>query len=1206
MFYKHNGENLLNSSNTNSISLSSNPMYNFLAVNVCGLNSKLKYRNIHEIVCNHDFICLCEIRTPFIPYDEFPGYDAIISNRKCKKNGIETDTLTGLAILIKTCDKFSFQIIEAKKTNCEWILWVKVCDLKNEFSFLLGSTYIPCETSSYYSDNIYETIVEDVLDLTTEYQLPFILMGDFNSRCGNLSDTVIYEKEITSITGFSDEDSNYIEQLGLLQRKSEDGVVNRNGKDLITFCKSFNLKILNGRFGSDKGVGMYTCHTPRGESVVDYALVSDCLIPQVKNFLVDPLDTTLSDVHSAIHVSLSNCSSTPLRSEQLGTEQPEATNSNNLQGDSRPTYRDKWKPDIGDTFSHSFNEDNVDHLLDTLVNMNNNEITQENIDSVTNEMVDIFIEAAQSTGLCKENKNTKPYKKRPYSRRHPQQDWFDEECESKRKAYMETKNAGYGKKSKQARKAHREILKHVEKEYKNFIAKTQNNFRINIAKVLKEAKSKDPKCFWKILKSKNSQSKKDGNISLQSFMQHFQELNNLTSEQSDSEFKKEDLSQGNNEELNRDFNVDEIEKLIKKLKTGKSCGIDNIINEYLKKCPTSMKNAIVSLFNLVLKSGIVPSDWCIGIIIPLFKNKGDINDVNNYRGITLLSVLGKLFTSAINQRLTKFLEGISALGEDQAGFREGYSTLNHIFVLHCIIDFYLQKKKRLYCAFIDYSKAFDLINRSTLWIKLLGIGVKGKIINVIYNLYDSAKSCVRKCNNLSDFFHCNVGVRQGENLSPLLFAIYLNDFESFVAQEYEGLTFLSSEASRLLGDDVFEMYLRLYILLYADDTIVLAESPNQLQAALNSVQRYCEKNSLKLNLTKTKVIVFSRGKIRNIPKFWYGEEQVEVVDDYIYLGVKINYNGSFTKAIEKQIDQARKAMFSLITKARRLQLPVDLQIELFDKTVVPILLYGCEVWGCSNISEIEVFYRKFLKIVLKVGKSTPNCMVYGETGKFPLQLTIFTRIVNFWVKISEDKNKKIATKFYKIMFNLQKAGHFDFKWLNQVKTILVTTGYSNLWEMQDQYNTKYRIAKNIPTAIKESIVSVCHDKIQTGSRCNSYKIFKQNLNFEYYLTNLSTRHRITMSKFRCGHNRLPVNDFRFFRTEDLSLKNCKLCDRKESGDEFHYLFVCPYFFNDRKKYLNECFIKHPNTEKMYKLFNSRDKKTLVNLAKFQAVIMSKF
>ena len=111
--------------------------------------------------------------------------------------------------------------------------------------------------------------------------------------------------------------------------------------------------------------------------------------------------------------------------------------------------------------------------------------------------------------------------------------------------------------------------------------------------------------------------------------------------------------------------------------------------------------------------------------------------------------------------------------------------------------------------------------------------------------------------------------------------------------------------------------------------------------------------------------------------------------DYVYLGVKFNYNGSFTKAMEKQTDQARKAMFSMLTKARRLQLPVDIQIDLFEKTVLPVLLYGCEVWGCANIDAIEVFYRKFLKIILKVGKATPNCIVYGETGRLPLQLNIF-------------------------------------------------------------------------------------------------------------------------------------------------------------------------------------------------------------------------
>ena len=264
------------------------------------------------------------------------------------------------------------------------------------------------------------------------------------------------------------------------------------------------------------------------------------------------------------------------------------------------------------------------------------------------------------------------------------------------------------------------------------------------------------------------------------------------------------------------------------------------------------------------------------------------------------------------------------------------------------------------------------------------------------------------------FFNCNVGVRQGDNLSPLLFALYINDFESYIKNEYDGLPFVNVELNRLLGDENIDLYLRLYTLLYADDTIILAESPAQLQCALDSVKNYCSANSLKINLTKTKVIIFARGKVRNLPEFFYGDEKVEIVDDYIYLGVTFNYNGSFAKAIEKQISQARKAMFSMLTKARRLQLPVDLQIELFEKTVVPVLLYGCEVWGCANISDIEIFYRSFLKIVLKLGRSTPNCMIYGETGTVQLEYTIVKRMIMFWFRISEDKNSKIATKMFKI------------------------------------------------------------------------------------------------------------------------------------------------------------------------------------------------
>ena len=131
---------------------------------------------------------------------------------------------------------------------------------------------------------------------------------------------------------------------------------------------------------------------------------------------------------------------------------------------------------------------------------------------------------------------------------------------------------------------------------------------------------------------------------------------------------------------------------------------------------------LAKLFNTILKSGIIPSSWCISFISPIYKNKGSKSDPDNYRGISLISCLGKLFTALINERLTTFINNNNIIGEEQAGFRSGYSTHDHIFALHSIIDLYLNKfnrKKRLYCAFIDYRKAFDLVDISSLWSKLI-------------------------------------------------------------------------------------------------------------------------------------------------------------------------------------------------------------------------------------------------------------------------------------------------------------------------------------------------------------------------------------------------------------------------------------------------------------------------------------------------------
>ena len=227
-----------------------------------------------------------------------------------------------------------------------------------------------------------------------------------------------------------------------------------------------------------------------------------------------------------------------------------------------------------------------------------------------------------------------------------------------------------------------------------------------------------------------------------------------------------------NEHINRPFTQDEVVTLIKKLKNKKACGIDNVINEYLKNSPTELIVLIVKKnCNLVLLSGIVPTDRCIGFIKTIYKKKGSIDDPDNYHGITLLSCIGKLFTASINTRLTTCLDEASIIGEEQAGFRGGYSILDHIFVLHSLVE--LSRRKRLYCAFISYKKAFDLVDRSSLWSKLISCCIKGNVLKVIYNIYENAKSC----KTVQGPVRFLLGVQQGENLSPLLFAIYLNDFE---------------------------------------------------------------------------------------------------------------------------------------------------------------------------------------------------------------------------------------------------------------------------------------------------------------------------------------------------------------------------------------------------------------------------------------------
>lgn len=138
--------------------------------------------------------------------------------------------------------------------------------------------------------------------------------------------------------------------------------------------------------------------------------------------------------------------------------------------------------------------------------------------------------------------------------------------------------------------------------------------------------------------------------------------------------------------LNTKFTEQEIREAVSKLKSDKAAGIYEVLHEYIKSTGNIFMPIYVSLFNKILDSGIFPEDWTLGLIVLIFKKKGNIDDCNNYRGITLLSGLGKLFTNILNTRLTNSCENGSILNENQAGFRKNYSTTDHIFVLKYIID----------------------------------------------------------------------------------------------------------------------------------------------------------------------------------------------------------------------------------------------------------------------------------------------------------------------------------------------------------------------------------------------------------------------------------------------------------------------------------------------------------------------------------------
>jgi potassium voltage-gated channel Eag-related subfamily H protein 8 len=338
-------------------------------------------------------------------------------------------------------------------------------------------------------------------------------------------------------------------------------------------------------------------------------------------------------------------------------------------------------------------------------------------------------------------------------------------------------------------------------------------------------------------------------------------------------------------------------KAVKTLKNQKACGTDGINNEMLKLACSMHVDIFVKVFNLILKSEVYPELWRENYIKPVFKG-GCLNNPSNYRGLALSSCFEKFFSKILHNMLDSFIENNNILYKGQIGFRKGCRTSDHIFTLKTLIDKAFRSTKRLYACFVDLKNAFDTVNRGTLIYKLSCLGIKANFLNIMKNMYREDNYCVRLEEGITDKLSSQVGVKQGCILIPTLFSLYIND----LIQSLD----IGACDSPALDNELIPC------LLYADDIVLLSESAEGLQHSLNALHHYCNKWDLRVNIDKTKVIIFNKsGRLfKNVHFIYYGNS-IECVNEFKYLGILFKPSGSFSAAVDLLCKKAIKVVFSI-------------------------------------------------------------------------------------------------------------------------------------------------------------------------------------------------------------------------------------------------------------------------------------------------------
>ena len=565
-------------------------------------------------------------------------------------------------------------------------------------------------------------------------------------------------------------------------------------------------------------------------------------------------------------------------------------------------------------------------------------------------------------------------------RKHQQKDWITtetmEKIEDRRKKKADVNNSRTRTAKAQAKEkykeAHREVKLRLKKDKRDYIeglaaeAEQAANCRN-----MKQLYDTTKRLSGKFNKPDRPVKDKQGNINnsldqqMNRWAEHFEELLNRPAPLNppDIEPAEEDLP------INCEIPTkEEIRRAICQMKNGKAAGPDDIPAEALKADLEASVAMLHPLFERIWEEEDIPTDWKEGHLIKLPK-KGDLSNCNNYRGITLLSVPGKVFNRVILNRLKNILD--PQLREEQAGFRQNRSCTDQIATLRIIVEQSLEWNSPLYINFIDYEKAFDSVDRQTLWKLLRHYGIPEKIVNLIKNTYESMSCRVVHGGQLTNGFQVRTGVRQGCLLSPILFLLVIDWIMKTATRE--GRNGIQWTLWKQLDD-----------LDFADDLALLSHNQQQMQEKTNTVAATSSQVGLSIHREKTKILKINTTSNEQVT---LNGGPLEERQSFTYLGSIIDQQGGTAADVQSRIGKARAAFIQLKNIWTARELTLTTKLRLFNSNVKSVLLYGAETWRMTKTTtdRVQTFINGCLRRILQIRwpDTISNANLWESTKQLP-------------------------------------------------------------------------------------------------------------------------------------------------------------------------------------------------------------------------------